>query len=507
MPDEQEYKGFRIWNLDFQAMNSSTSGVEYETVSQDPNSERTGRMSVPSTGAKYWTEDDKGLARHLEDYLRPMWDTNNPEWTNGVGWSLDVDLYNHLRELVVGSDSVYDSFRTRNTNIYSSTNTSGEKTVKLVPTSFTRAMFFKHTSGYRVMIGLSLYAMDGDDILSSFSDSIADGYPNRSTKVDPGFNSNHIYAHAKLSSVISSSQAHSVTGGLFMAMIPPANINEVQDEFHPEYSIKDEAFFAPTMTKIVTFIHSYAYPSYYSGNSYYSYYNGCSWLKTGTSTEYNSTTSGVIVGTNMKLSLLLDSKANVGLSYKYTYNTGTTSLSPIIFLGPFYKKKLYSNDTLCTRNLATFCRNIIGQFTNNSLINLYNKAWCSYSSNAGSYGNYFYGTTTGSSQCYVVGGFNNDASNFTYQSVYTAYPACSSSVYTNYRYAKAGYTPAGLIDEDVIRWSGSDGLVMGQTYNDGQWIFLGNDTSLYAQDGTTSSVVLYPSIRWDAAFNGTKTFA
>lgn len=497
MPDEQEYKGFRIWNLDFQAMNSSTPGVEYETVSQDPDSERTGRMSIPSTGAKYWTEDNKGLARHLEDYLRPMWDTSNQEWDNGVGWTLDVDLYNRLRELVVSSDSAYDSFRTRNANIYSSTNTSGEKTVKLVPTDYTRAMFFKHTSGYRVMIGLSLYAMDGDDVRSS-----SYVYPNGSIAVDPGFNSKHIYAHTKLSSSTSYSQAHSVTGGLFMAMIPPANANEAQDEFHPEYSIQDENFFVPTMTNIITFIHSHAY-SFSNSNSYHSFYSGCSWLKTGTSTAYNSTTSGIIPGTNMKLSLLLDSKANVGLSYKYTYNANTTMLSPIIFLGPLYKKKLYSNDTLCTKSLATFCRNIQGQFTYENATSTHNKAWCSYRSG---YFNQFVGSSD-IIQHTRIGGFTRDASNFSYWGVYTAYPACDSSVHTNYRYAKAGYTTMGLLDEEIIRWSGSDGLVMGQTYNDGQWIFLGNDTSLYAQDGATGNNMLYPSIRWDAAFNGTKTFA
>ena len=74
MPDA--YNGFRIWNLEFQAMSSSQEGVVIET---DPETGTpTGRLSIPSTGAKFWDYSDSGLERHLEDFLKPMWDTS---WT------------------------------------------------------------------------------------------------------------------------------------------------------------------------------------------------------------------------------------------------------------------------------------------------------------------------------------------------------------------------------------------------------------------------------------------
>lgn len=484
----EQYKGFRIWNLEFQAM-KYVEGSSDVTIELDSNNQPTGRL-LGTNDAVYWSEDDVGLACHLRDFLKPMYDG-----TNGVGWSLDTDLYSELYDLVASGDSSFQPFIDRNPDVYHPTlNPNGEKTVKLVPTSFVRAMFFKHTNGYKAMIGLSMYAMDANHSFTTNGLHEDSFY----IKTDPGFDARHILFELYEGSYLYVNKL--LTGGLFISLIPPPNNLEDEERFHPEYSILDENFFAPIATKIVPMIRSLSNSNSSSAGNY----SACSWLKTGTSTLHSSTTSGVLVGTNMKLSLMLDTKANVGLSYKYTAGSNTTYINPVVFIGPLFNRKLSSSDTLCTKYVSAIVKNI-GQvsLSSTSLYSYFNSAWYS------AYGSTYY--TDGHYVCYSssytsVYGFNEDASNMNGWLIYTAYPALDSSVYTNYRYAKSGYTTNGFLDESVIRWSASDGLVAGQTYNDYQWCFLGNNYVPYAQNGTTSSTYMYPSIRWDGEFNGTKTF-
>lgn len=509
----ETYKGFRIFNLEFQAMqlgqsnvvmyDSLSSGGEGEegggSGSTSINYETAGKIINTSTNAVYWTCDDAGLRSHLLEYLQPMTDQS----LNGVGWELDDATYSRLRSIVTTSDpsaqSMFATFINNNSDIYDSiSNQTGDKTIKLVPTSNVRVMCFRHTyTGYKAMIGLSLYAMDGDNYVTTFQYNA-----NYGKAIEPGFRSSNIVNYIIYNTEHNSGTFDGAIGGLFIAMIPPANPSEEQDDWKLEYSIQDANFYSPTMTKVQPFMYTKHYP-YTSSNSNFS---GASWLKSSTAANcarYNAgKNAGVPVGTNMKLSLLLDIKGNIGLSYKYTASTYTQSLTPLVIMGPLYKKKLFANDTLCTSKLGVI-KSGFREMTSNDWGYALNAAWVgSYN---GSYLNYFYGS--GNSGWDYLSSFSADGSSFNNYSVFTAYPAVDSSVHLNYRNAKAGYTTSGLIDEEVIRWNAPDGLVRGQTYNNGEWAYLGTDYTLYAQNGTTSESYLYPSIKWDAQYNGTKTFA
>ena len=209
----------------------------------------------------------------------------------------------------------------------------------------------------------------------------------------------------------------------------------------------------------------------------------------------------------MKLSLLLDSKGCIGLSYKYTASSNTLSLNPMILVGPLYKSKVSESDTLCTSKLGVSLRNIwLNPYGNSS--SFQNSAWLSFK---GGYYNsvYFTNNTNYSSALF---GFSENASSIIFKNVYTAYPALDSGVYLNYRYAKSGYTQVGFIDEDIFRWTRQDGLAEGQTYSNGEWCYIGNGefpgylTAYNNYNNSGSSDYLYPSIRWDSAANGSKTF-
>lgn len=493
-----EYKGFRIWNLEFQVMTPGASNVV-----DDGN----GRMHNSVTNAIYWDETDDGLRSHLLDFLNPMIDSN----TNGVGWELDEEAYNKFYNIVQNNDPAYSAFITRNPNVWDAKNNpSGDKTIKLVPTEYVRVMCFKHTLGYRVMIGLGLYAMDTFNKITQYCTS-----NNYYENTDPGFNKYHVYRNDPLTDSFGSYAYGFSIGGLFMSMVPPENNSDVPSGmWNLEQNVYDEAFFVPTMTQIVPMIHS---THGWSGNTSHSSnslsYSGSCWLKRGTSTQYTAgKNAGMLSGTNCKLSLMLDSKATIWLSYKYESDQNTKYINPMIILGPIYKKKIYADDTLCTKNLGILCTCMCGNSqqghsTSHAANTLYNSAWCTGTS----YYNYYTGMAsndTNATAMRIVGSLTSNASETLGYKLYTAYPACPSTVYTNFRYAKAAYTERGLIDEEVFRWISSEGLIKGQTYNDNQWIYLGSEYNFYANDGTgNSNSYLYPSMRWDGEFNGTKTFA
>jgi len=485
-----EYKGFRIWNLEFQVMEPGASGIV-----DDGN----GRMHNSSTNAVYWDETDDGLRSHLLDFLAPMYNG-----TNGVGWELDDEVYTRLYNIVDNNDPAYSNFISRNQDIYDAKNNpSGDKTIKLAPTEYARVMCFKHELGYRAMIGLSLYAMDTSNKITQFIDKT--GY---TVKLDPGFNKYHVYRNDPSKTSFSGNTQGFSIGGLFMSMIPPENESDTPANiWHLEENVYDEKFFVPEMTQVVPMIHAAHTVSSNTTVSYQTYYSGCSWLKRGTSTQAGNSNSGMLNGTNCKLSLMLDEKANIWLSYKYVSDQNTKYVNPMIILGPIYKKKIYSDDTLCTRKFGVLCQAITGNYHSNGFPDgMYNSAWCTGSSSYEYYNNLAYNHSD--SAMHLVGTFSSDGSTTNAYNIYTAYPACPSTIYTNFRYAKAAYTERGLIDEEVFRWVSSDGLVKGQTYNDNKWIYLGSSYNFYAEDTYNGTrTYLYPSMRWDGEFNGTKTFA
>lgn len=486
-----EYKGFRIWNVNFQALEATTSGVtiEYENDGTTP----TGRLLMNGAFAGYYpnTQDVDGeslalgVKASLEDTCAPLVDAD----VNGVGWSLDTDLYTRLNSLEA---SAYPLFKEKNPLLWTpdtptlSNGNSAPKSVRIIPCSYVYAMFFKHTTGHKLMVMLNYAGMHTN--LSLYQDNY---------KLDAGFLRNHIHYATITRNSTASNHGSSAVGGFILSMMPPSN-----EDWHPEYQIRDELFYPVSSFHIVSqFSAGFAY-SY--GSSTPSW-KCASWLRVGTNTTNNGTTStaGVLVGTALKTSILADSKGNIGIGYRYKASSNTTNMNPLMFIGPFYTTMLNSNNIAPHRFLASF-GNSLNRYAYEyySHINYSMSAWQSYdhdsycNNSSYNYTSYLhYMTSDGGSG---------------YTTVYTAYPAISSEVYSTYRYSKAAYTTSGLLDSEVLRFVNSDGILSGQIYNDGQWCFIpsiaSETVSLVAQDGTTSSEYLYPVIRWDTEFNGTDTF-
>ena len=495
-----DYKGFRIWNKRFQAVNTNTTGVtiEYENDGVTP----TGRMLsngdfigyYPNTKAIDGEELSLGVRASLEDTCAPLVDPN----VNGVGWELDYDLYSRLNSLD-GSDLAYTEFKRRNPLLYTKTTqtlhngNASPKSVRLYPSQYCYAMFFKHISGYKLMVALSYTGMHCK------YNNISEAYNNQ----DVGWLWNHIhYCFKRNMSSYDDSVNCSTVGGFMLSMIPPANEGGTQDDWHPEFSIRSESFYQPTSFPIVSMMDSYCPGS--SSNSEHRY-NCASWIRVGTSTAYDGgTNAGVLVGTNMKTFILADTKGNVGLGYKYTASTNTLELNPIIFIGPIYRKKLYEEDTLPQRFLGSWSYATLSSSDYKSMNHSGRKcAWCI--ANSSTY--YTLGSNYTSSSWLKLNCVERTNAESTWYQVYTAYPALPSTVYTNYRYSKAMYTKMGLIDEEVLRASSPNGLAPGQTFNDGQWCFVNSNYTFTIQDGTTESSLLSLSIRWDGQFNDTETFS
>lgn len=488
--------GFRIWNKRFQAVNVTTTGVtvEYENDGVTP----TGRMLsngefigyYPNTQTLDGEELSLGVRASLEDTCQPLVDPN----VNGVGWELDYDLYTRLNTLSA-YDLSYPEFKRRNPLLYTPSTpllpngNNAPKSVRLFPSQFLYCMFFKHTSGYKLMVGLSYTGL-----------SVArDSYSiNNYNKQDAGFLYNHIHSSCHS---MTYQQYRTSIGMFIVSMIPPANEGEIQDDWHPELSIRDENFYAPSMFPIYAMASGQTNDNY---NESSAYYNNGSWIRLGTSTTYDAgLNSGVLVGTSMKTSLLADSKGNVGLSYHYKANSNTQELNPIIFIGPIYKNKIYdsSRDRLPQRFISAWSYASLGNILNNEY-NIRACAWC-HTWN----GTYINIASTIVTKSYIrLNSVDITNGNPSMEQIYTAYPALPSDVYTNYRYSKALYTTIGLIDEDVLRAVNQSGLISGQTFNNGSWCFINSFGIPELQDGTTASSLLSLVIRWDGDFNGIETF-
>ena len=463
------YKGFRCFPLSFQHLNTTSTGVTVEM--ENDGVTPTGRLLINDSFAGFYPNSKYGVKALLENTLAPLVDSS----INGVGWSLDTELYTRLNALD-GDDEAYTAFKTENPLLWTPSTPTlpngnvAPKSVKLLPCSYVYAMFFKHTSGHKLMVAYNYLSMHSYHNV----ETTTGGYN------DAGWLHNHVH-----SSVRGSSDYYTRIGGFMMSMIPPANQGDTQEDWHPEFSIRSENFYPSTMFPIIAqFAPNTYYTRDYSSSSYYSNaYAGASLIRQGTTEVYNGqyNNKGVVVGTQSKTSVLVDSKGNVGLCshHNYTYNS-----SPMIILGPLYKKKIYEDDTLSLRFLLglnyCFSRTYTSSTTDNS-------AYCAWYSTVQSITSFF--------------GLNKSGNSGGYTS-YAAYPAMSNDVYASYRYSKAIYTILGLVDEEVLRVSATDGLIRGQTFNDGEWCYI---TGLETNTSPTSPT-LYMSIRWDNEFNGTKTF-
>ena len=463
-----EYKGFRCFPLSFQHFNISSTGVtvEMENDGETP----TGRLLIDGSFVGFYPNSKYGVKALLEETLAPLVDSS----INGVGWSLDTELYTRLNALD-GNDGAYTAFKTENPLLWTpSTPTlpngnKAPKSVKLIPCSYVYAMFFKHTTGHKLMVAYNYWGMH-----SYYGAETNSGGYN-----DAGWLYNHIHYSCR---GYQKGKEYTRIGGFMMSMIPPANQGEEQEDWHPEFSIRAENFYPSTMFPIVcqfasNDIYSINYSSYPAAS-----YGSASLIRQGTTEVYNGSynNKGVVVGTQSKTCVLADTKGNVGLCshHNYEYNS-----APLIILGPLFKKKIYDNDSLSTKYLA--CVNY--DLSRNSSSSDGYGSYCAWYSTTQSINDIMSLDTTGNGNSFTA---------------YAAYPAMSDTVYASYRYSKAVYTILGLIDEEIIRVSATDGLVRGQTFNDGEWCYI-TGVLTNTSPNTTS---LYMSIRWDNAFNGTKTF-
>ena len=538
MPDT--YKGFRIFNTKLTHYNSdalSSVFVEYENDGIMPSGrlldhEPAGGEEVSVVGfyPNDVTKDYSSLGGrnnvNVAPGVRAMLETACEKLVkktdNGCGWRLDTDLYRTLNK-VDGTDPMHRAFRVKNPALWTGEDnnpatgdyktipssrtdmpdevipTAGNvapKSVRLVPCRYVYAMFFiNDDTGYRLMIALNYIGMHSYYNSSNTSYVSDDGcYTNTGGYNDCGWLYNHVHDYFGTGVA-----ARTRVGGFMMSMIPPEiDPSKTQDRFHPEWSISSENFYAPTMFPIVgQFACNSPYNTEWdygsSTGSDHTYraaaYGSASLVRVGTNESwgpYPISSKGCKSGTHSKISLLVDSKGNVGISSFHNY---TRYSNPMVFLGPLYRKKLYDYDTLNQRYLCNFNYSVArGTDTTTSGAESY--AYCAWYSNYSGAPTHFLCTniTTGNPATYTA---------------YAAYPAVSNTVYTNYRYSKACYTTIGLIDEEVIRCSATDGLIRGQTFNDGDWCYI---YGIGVQTGTTGSNLLYTSIRWDKDFNNHETF-
>lgn len=449
-------KGFRVFNLKWVVSSPSIEGSSYEN--DDPTS---GKV-INSNGTFGYTDDKYGVKRCLEDFCSPLFSQE----LNGEGWELDTDLCPDRHAIL------------------------------LKPNVRVFVLFFRHTTGARLMLGLNYFGMVSSNMDPSpdppVYSSTSDGYR------DVGF-------FASKTVYNSSDQPPNSTnptlfgGGLFMSMIPPAKSGEPQDIFHPEISIRDIAFYPQTMTPVqymksnlretrVVYSYSYLAPS-------------TSFIKQGTSdsSEDNavnhsgSKVYGAVIGRTISLSLIVCEEI-VGFRGKYN-NLG---------LGKHLCGRLLSDcrqpeDNLSTAEYALFVKSGSGDYTSDK--------WKSYLWQP-SYSQLVYSkccNVTGSNwvgMCvdYNTNGYLSGGGNYEY--LYAGFALGSGMISTNSK-TKSKLRP------DLFRFvSSTSDKIEGQTYNDNEWCYYGTVSMPYTGSSgwyntDTSSGLM---IKWDGQFNGSETF-
>lgn len=456
-------KGFRIFSLKYIVSNTSISGSTYEN--DDPTS---GKV-INSNGTFGYTDDKYGVKRCLEDFCAPLFSTD----LNGEGWQLDLDLCPD-REAVI-----------------------------LQPNYRVYALFFKHSTGARLMLGLNYFgmvSMNGNPSIDppTYS-SVRDRF------LDIGFLGKYTNTLFPSSDPNAGGAGKSTTygGGLFMSMIPPANEGGTQDVFKPNISIRDVAFYPQSMTPVQ---YQKGYIASQNTVSGYDTLAPCtSFIKQGTndSSTYvaDSYTKaqqyGTVIGKTVKLSLLVCEEV-VG------------------FVG--YYSDIMIGAQICGRILSD-CRQPDDTLSTAEYGELSFYAGVHYASTPTRY----YLWNTGDS-CYQISRCCNTTGT-DWPNIYLGYQKngylnsslTSEYIYSGYVYGNNaaklvspnGQTKAKL-RSDIFRFSSDDSnKISGQTYNDNTWCYF------YQADYNTNSGVNITTnalsdglfIKWDGAFNGTNTFS
>ena len=252
-----------------------------------------------------YTSDAFGVKACLEDFCEPLVELEN----NNEGWQIDTALCPVKQAVLLPP----------NTDVY--------------------VMFFKHTTGARLMIGLNLWGM--------FS------YPTKPNNYSSvGFLSEKTFAY-NWKQGSTSNEYYPCMGGIFAAMIPPCKSGEVQETFTLDYSIQDVRFYPKTMTPV--FAQKTHCDYYYDQRS--SYIVSCaSWIHVG---QYDNNTSdvsisntntyGAVVGKKIVLNLLISDEV---IFFAGRYND---LWNGAVIIGRLLSNCRNQDDILSTNEYACLC--------------------------------------------------------------------------------------------------------------------------------------------------------
>lgn len=371
-----------------------------------------------------YTADAAGVKLCLETVCAPLFATAN----NGCGWEIDTSKCPNSEAIL------------------------------LQPTQTVYALFFKHTSGLKLMIALSLYEMSSGQNTSRIDNSYKYEAGWLPSKIKTGSNTYNYHYNSDLMISMSMGDSWDVTR-----------------------SIRDEGFYPATST----LISSLSYNNDSSSTSYPLW----SLLKSGTSdTSTGSVSYGTITGSACRYFIMADEKGNVIIGGRYR-----NQITRLCMAGNLYTTKRYDYDTLSTNKLCS----------RNFGISTYYPLGCYSSTNQSITGN----NVDLKYERFIE--FKPDGTN-----TQENHPCASAynlwkEVESNHRSSLAIYTKYGMIDSDVIRAINNSGCTMGQTYNDNSWCFIHSQEYVYtyfSDDGSHSGEYGFV-IHWDGAFNGTNSIA
>ena len=382
-----------------------------------------------------YTSDALGVKACLEDFCDPLVELEN----NNEGWQIDTALCPTKQAVLLPP----------NTDVY--------------------VMFFKHTTGARLMIGLNLWGM--------FS------YPTKPNNYSSvGFLSEKTFAYNWKQGSTSNEQYPSI-GGIFIAMIPPCKSGEVQETFTLDYSIQDVRFYPKTMTPVFAQKTHCSY--YYDLRS--SYIVPCaSWIHVG---QYDNNTSdvnpsntntyGAVVGKKIVLNLLISDEV---IFFTGNYNN---LWNGAVIIGRLLSNCRNQDDILSTNEYACLCAECGSDSTSNSYLWKKNYRYGQFSVACNITGTYWSNINLDFSN----NGYVSNSNNYVY--LYQGYVSGASN---NYPMSVNGNTKARLRG-DLFRFiSDSSTRSKSQYFNNKEWKYLPyiiwkngnysytNDPSLSAQN-------------------------
>lgn len=360
-----------------------------------------------------YTSDALGVKACLEDFCDPLVELEN----NNEGWQIDTDLCPTKQAVLLPP----------NTDVY--------------------VMFFKHTTGARLMIGLNLWGM--------FS------YPTKPNNYSSvGFLSEKTFAYNRKQGT-TTNEYYPCMGGIFIAMIPPCKSGEVQETFTLDYSIQDVRFYPKTMTPVFA---QKIYCRYYYDfrNSYV--FPCASWIHVGQydNNSYdisisNANTYGAVVGKKIVLNLLISDEV---IFFVGRYNN---LWNGAVIIGRVLSNCRNQDDILSTNEYACLCAECGADNTTNAFLWKASYSYDQFSVACNITGTYWSNINLDFSN----NGYVSNSNNYVY--LYQGYVSGASN---NYPMSVNGNTKARLRG-DLFRFiSNSSTRSSSQYFNNKEWKYL-----------------------------------